>query len=148
LQWTPAITALIIAPNAFGSRTSETHNCLHSRSVYSWSDVCAQITERNAAAPAAVVARAAATAAAKHQLFMLSVFPTRAQGSCSCTRADPFGLRRMPQQVYTATGSTVSLSDSSPVGDPEDAWEGLQQTRGIVSNYSEVHCTWWGYVRH
>jgi hypothetical protein len=24
--------------------------------------------------------------------------------------------------------------DSSPVGDPEDAWEGLQQTRGTVSN--------------
>jgi hypothetical protein len=87
--------------------------------------VCAQIDERNAAASAAAVAQAAATAAVAPAIGALCISYT---GPGSVQTLSDF------EECLHKYNWLSSQPDSFPVGDSEDDWEGLQQTRGIVSN--------------
>jgi hypothetical protein len=88
-------------------------------------DVCAQVNERNAAAPAAAVAQTAAAAAVAPAIGALCISYT---GPGLVQTLSDF------EECLRKYNWLNNQPDSSPVGDPEDAWEGLQQTRGIVSN--------------
>jgi hypothetical protein len=89
--------------------------------------VCAQIAERNAAASPAAVARAAATAAVTTPAIRALCF--------SYTGPRPVQILSDFEECLIKYNWLSSQPDSSPVGDPEDAWEGQQQTRGTVSNW-------------
>ena len=88
-------------------------------------DVCAPTDERNAAASAAAVARAAATAAVAPAIGALCISYT---GPGLVQALSDF------EECLHKHNWLSSQPDFSPVGDSEDAWEGLQQARGIISN--------------